>query len=169
MKRFLLFIIQFTTFIFCLSSVVACVSVNLGRSEITRSKVATFAQPNPEFKKFDAPVVDHAWRHPKDGNSISVISQCEEGSGFSLEEIKAATIAEVESAKVIEEKDFELNERAAKSLTLSGAMDGVASQLKVVSFRKHDCIYSLTYVAKPATFKKHLASFDEFVKGYKVP
>ena len=147
----------------------SCVSVNLGGSKIERSKIATFAEPTTEFKRFDAPIVDYAWRHPKDGNSISVISQCEEGSGFSLEDIKTATIAEVENAKIIEEKDLELNQRAAKSLTLSGSMDGVASQIKVVTFRKHDCIYSLTYVAKPNLFKKHLASFDNFVNGYKVP
>lgn len=147
----------------------SCVSVNLGQGSVKKSQSIAYSPPGQGFEDFAAPVVDRAWRHKQDGNSISIMSQCEEKGGFTIEEIKEAVVAEIDNAKIVESKDFEFNERKAAAYVITGEVDGIPSELKLVTFRKHECIYSITYVARSATFAKHLETFDGFLTKFVVP
>lgn len=148
----------------------ACVSVNIGdSSQPQKSKVARFKKPEFPFVEFKPALVDHAWKNPKNGNSISYLSECNSVADPSLETIFEGLISSIGQAKTLKKENLTYNGREALRTNVSGQVDGVQSQLSLLVFKKNNCTYILSYIATQTFFGQNIADFEKFLSEFEVP
>ena len=152
-------------FSFILSS---CVSVNLPSSTQKKAQNLQYTEPAEPFKVISDKTADLAWSSKATGNSISVLSDCTSNDS-ATEQIKLDTINSLSKLKVIKDEVITYNGREALSSHVSGELDGVPVQMKVLVFKKNSCSFLISYVGVKKHFEKDLDKFNRFVEGFKVP
>lgn len=146
----------------------ACVTVNFEPQDIKKSENISFKQPGLPFKEFAANHLDKAWKNPKNGNSISFLSDCSQHHDPSLTNIIKGVVRGIEFSKTVSSKKYNYNNRAALHNEIKGSVDGVQSRLEVLTFKKNSCIFIITYVALDSTFQVDQKYFKNFLKGFHV-
>ena len=146
-----------------------CVSVNFKGDDPEKAENLEVKEPSKPFKEFEALHVDAAWKNPKNGNSISYISECSRESDPSFDSINSGVISDIESAKVVDQKTIGYNKRKAVRSTITGQVDGVSTKFDFVVLKKNSCVFILTYVALEKTYASDIHFYEAFLKGFKVP
>lgn len=146
----------------------SCVSIDIGSSKPVPSKDITFATPAAVFKETDVPHVDKAWRNNKNGNSISFFSDCSDKSDPSLDSLQTGILQGVQDLRFEKHEEVDYNGRAALHSVVDGKVDGVATKLEFMVFKKNSCIFILNYVGVKARFAENEKDFAQFMKGFKV-
>ncbi len=147
----------------------ACVSIRLKIPKPQRSKDMKFTPPPSTFEKTQSPDLDYSWRQKKNGNSISVLSECHDTPDATLEQIQEGVIDEISDAQPIEVDPITYNGVAAIHSIIDGTVEGVKTEFELVIFKKHDCTYILTYAGVTKAFGANQLDFERFVKGFRVP
>lgn len=147
---------------------VSCVSVRLANPEVKKADGVRYSAPGGDFASFSPDHLDAAWKNPKNGNSISYLSDCDPKNDPSLNSIQKGILQGIQKQEVLlEYKRF--NGRQALFTEVKGEVDGIPSQIKLVILRKNKCIYVLTYVGLDSHFGTNQKEFDSFVRGFQAP
>lgn len=164
------FVIRWAVHLPILWALVGCVSVQLGGSPSIRAKGLDFQPPPHPFERFTtAPNVDSAWKNPKNGNTISYLSECEDRTDPPLEQIQRGVLSGLKNPKFITNESTMYNGRQALHTLVVGSVDGISTQVESMIFKKNNCIYILTYVGIETIFGQDQHYFSAFLKGFRAP
>lgn len=147
----------------------SCVSVNLGRKTVQKSSDYTYSEPSRPFELAPNELVDRAWRDTNTGNTISIVSDCPNQDDPTLESISAGVTSGIKQLKIIKEEKTTFNQREALRSEIEGQIDGLATQMDIVTFKKNGCIYVLTYLGVQQHFQLGRTTFEKFLNGFRVP
>ena len=147
---------------------VSCVTVDLIPQPGQSFKDVTFKTPPEAFENTDNDDLDKLWIH-KNGASISFLSNCHPSDDPSLESIQKSIVSSIEDTQVLASKPFRYNSRSALRTSIQGNVDGIASKFDLVIFKKHNCIFVLTYTSLPNIYSKNLRDFEDFIRNFRVP
>ena len=151
---------------FTLSS---CVSVSLPNSSGWKSTAVELQAPSKPFELMDNKNADKAWISQKNGNTISYLSDCGSPLDPPLQQIESDTLNFLENLKIISSESRVFNGRESLETWAQGNIDGVAVKMRVLTFKKNNCSYSLVYGGVKDKFNSELGAFDQFLKGFKAP
>ena len=155
-----------TVLFFSLSS---CVSFNLPSSSGWKAPTVDFQVPAKPFIPIDNKNADKAWISEKNGNTISYISECGSPLDPPLQQIESETFNFLENLKILSTDSKNFNGRECLETLAQGTVDGVTVQMRVVTFKKNNCSYSLVYGGVKEKFSTELNYFDQFLRGFKAP
>ena len=151
------------------TSLAACVSVGLSGGKVERAKDVEWRAPGSPFQNSQGASLDHVWKNPRNGNSISYLSECTDNSDPDLETVQQGILRGVRKLEILASETFNYNEREALKTHARGKVDGVATDMELVIFKKNGCIYTLNYVGVSRHFEANQKNFDEFLKSFKAP
>lgn len=146
-----------------------CVSVNIGNSEAKRASGVQVREPVEPFQKESREDVDASWRHKANGNAISYISDCQDSSDPDLDTIANGVFSGLSQITYDSKEEMEFRRREAKRILAHGKVDGVPTYIDLLVFKKNRCIYILSYVSLPNTYKANKRDFDQFIEGFNPP
>ncbi len=146
-----------------------CVSLNFGGAKIIKSNEVKFKEPVKPFREVKTAAQDHTWRNELNGNTISYLSECNDPSDPSLEQIATGITGEIDDAQKIESSEVDFNSRPALHSIVDGKVDGIATRFELMILKKNSCIYVLTYAAVTSDFAASQKDFIAFAKGFQVP
>lgn len=147
-----------------------CVTVKLGNGgDGTRAASVEVHDPAKPFKKDDQPEVDAAWKNSKNGNVISYLSYCNDPTDPPLDQIVQSTLTGLADLHYDSNESPMVQGRAGRRVVASGKVDGVASQIELLVFKRNMCTYILSYVGVKSAFAENRADFQRFVEGFKAP
>ena len=147
----------------------SCVSVNLPSSSGTKSVAIELKAPAKPFIPIDNKGADKAWISQKNGNTISYLSDCGSPLDPPLQQIESDTLNFLENLKILSSETKTFNGRESLETTAQGNVDGVAVKMRVLTFKKNNCSYSLVYGGVKDKFSIELGDFDHFLQGFKAP
>lgn len=148
---------------------ISCVSVNLPSSSGWKSKEVVIETPAKPFAPMDNKNADKAWISEKNGNTISYISDCGSPLDPSLQQIESDTLNFLENLKILSSDSKYFNGRESLETFAQGNVDGVSVKMRVLTFKKNNCSYSLVYGGVKDKFNAELGFFDQFLKAFKAP
>jgi hypothetical protein len=163
---------RLVTFYFLFFSLMStsCVSVELNKSKpAARNEDVKFSSPASPFEEIKSNDLDRGWRNSKNGNSISFITECQDGVDPTLENIYKGILKNVSNVEAISKNTITYNGREALRAVITGNVDGVLSKIDFVIFKKNGCTHIITYVALATSFDTNSGDFQKFVEGYKAP
>lgn len=146
-----------------------CVSVQLGPKGPDLAKSVRYAAPGQPFQEFNLQDVDKAWKNSKNGNSIAYRSACNDPVETELDSLQQAIMEGLDSAKLETNERTAFNGRDALHSVVQGKLDGVATKIELMIFKKNNCTYTLTYVALPKNFATDQSAFQQFLKSFEAP
>ena len=146
----------------------ACLSVSLS-PKITKSDNVQFSPPDRQFEKINSPGADQAWQDKKLGNSISFLSSCDDPADPTLENIERDMLGSLDNAKVLNTRDAFFDGRESRKSRAEGSIDGIQATIEVLTFKKNNCTYSISYVATKKNFETDLPVFNKFLESFKAP
>lgn len=152
-------------------AIAACVSVRLvGNGEGSkRAEGVQIHEPESPFKKESREDIDGAWKNPKNGNMISYLSDCQDSTDPTLDSIVQGALTGLTDLRMDAKESPTIQGREARRVTASGKVDGVASKIDLLVFKRNRCIYILSYVGVAKAFSENHAQFDNFISGFHAP
>lgn len=149
----------------------ACVSVKLSTDPgaAKRAIGVQFSEPSKPFVKNENPDVDASWQNSKNGNTISYLSDCKDPSDPPLDNIVAGVVAGVSDLKFDSREEVDMQGREGRRVLATGKVDGVASAIDLLVFKRNTCIYILTYAGVKNSFPSNRTAFTSFVQGFRAP
>lgn len=159
---------RFIVYIF-LHFTIGCVSIQMPPNKGIKATEIEFVAPAEPFTEIKSESMDRAWLSSKTANTISFISDCNNPSDPSLEQIQNETWAVMTKLNVVDSKNFIYNGREAISTTAIGEVDGVPVQMQVLVFKKNNCSYTLNYGGVSKYFDSEIEYFNSFIKKFKAP
>lgn len=153
---------------FCLFSF-GCVTVDMGGGKAKSASHVKFEAPSSPFEKGNVSSGDQTWISKKTGNSISFISECERSVELSLEQLESDALNVMEKLKIEKSDRFQYNGREALKTLASGKVDGIDIKMQLVTFKKNNCNYNLSYVAVASRFDSESSYFEQFAKDFQAP
>ena len=146
----------------------ACVSVDLGPKQGSKSKKIKFQEPGSPFEDAEIDGMDRAWQSKGTGNTIAFLSECG-GSEVSLQQMDQEARSVLSDGKIQKQDRMEFNQRDSLETWSQGSLDGVRVRLVVLVFKKNGCGYTVTYTGSNKSFDQNVANFQEFKKGFVAP
>ena len=147
----------------------SCVSVELGPKRPTRASGVRYAAPPKPFVKASADNVDEIWRNPGNGNAISFLSECNDPADPTLHAIEQGVLSGLYPYSYTSQNDIKHEGRAARRVQVKGIVDGVASIVDLLVFKRNSCIYILSYVGLEQQHASNLKTFEDFISGFHAP
>ena len=145
-----------------------CLSVSL-TPKISKADDVQFTQPNGRFEKIKSQGADEAWQDKKFGHSISFLSACNDPADPSLESIEKDMLTSFDSAKLLNTSLAFFDGRESRKSQAQGSIDGIQTTLEILTFKKNNCTYSISYVAVSKNFELDLPIFHKFLESFKAP
>jgi hypothetical protein len=145
------------------------VSVNLPTQTGHKAEDVEFKTPTNPFKEMKSPNTDRAWISDLTGNTISYLSDCKNPADPSIEQIQNDTLSVLNDLEILFTQKKTFNSREAVETMAQGFIDGVAVKMKLLTFKKNSCSYSLVYGGVKEKFEPEIKHFNLFVSGFKAP
>jgi hypothetical protein len=146
-----------------------CVSVNLPKQTGHKAEQVDLHVPAKPFSEMNSQNADRAWISDKTGNTISYLSDCDNPSDPTLQQLESETLGVLNEMKVLFTQNINFNSREAIDTLAEGLVDGVAVRMKLITFKKNNCSYSLVYGGLKEKFDAEIKYFNDFIKGFKAP
>ncbi len=146
----------------------ACVSVSL-TAKMSKSEDVKFIPPGGRFERIKSQGADEAWQDKKFGNSISFLSSCNDPADPSLENIERDMLGSFDSVKILNTSLAFFDGREGRRTQAQGTIDGIQTTMEMLTFKKNNCTYSISYVSVSKNFELDLPAFHTFLKGFKAP
>ncbi len=146
----------------------SCVSVNIKPKAPEKSKFYQFAEPGLPFQKIKSDPTDLAFRDPKTGHTIAVISECSESYDPKLDALEEEITSALTDSKLEKSTEMTFNERDGKRSLFSGKMDGIPVLVETLVFKKNSCAYTLTLLGRVKGFQNQQQIFQKFVESFSV-
>lgn len=166
---FLIRILKGFTLITSVSLMGACVSVNLPVQSNRPSSGVKFLQPKPPFEEITSVHADRAWQNTKNGNSISFLSECNDPNEPSLDSVQRDYYSDFSSLQISLAEDTKMDGRHAVRIEGAGLIEGVATQIRMVVFKKNGCLYTISFIGLQTAFAADRPEFDSFVGSFSAP
>ena len=147
----------------------SCVSVSLGQREIKRASGIRLTEPSAPLAKISRSDVDAAWKNSANGNLLSYISDCQDETDPPLDMIVQGALGGLSELQMESKESPLVQGREARRVKASGKVDGVPTKIDLVTFKRDNCIYILSYVGVEKSFGVDHAQFDQFLKGFQAP
>ncbi len=147
----------------------SCVSVNLGDHTAKRAKGVSVSPPGQPFSAQAREDVDAAWKNNKNGNLISYLSDCQDETDPSLDNIVEGALAGLSGLHLESTQNPTILGREGRRVAATGKVDGVPTQIDLLAFKRNRCIYLLSYVGVERSFALDHAHFDTFIQGFRAP
>jgi hypothetical protein len=155
------------TFIFL--SFFGCVSLGLNDTKVVRSKRVQFFEPGSPFVEQHVEHLDHLWRNPDNGNSISFLSECGDATDPDLQTIQRGILRGVDDLRLLSSNLMPFDSREALETRARGKVDGVETEMEIVVYKKNGCIYTLNSVGVVRHFGENSKIFAEFMDQFRAP
>ena len=152
-----------------ISTLSGCVSVSVGGPKSERSKGVKVSTPSEPFKSIDGARADGAWENPHTGNSISYLSVCNDPSDPSLESASQELFSDLKKLVVIKQIPTTFGGREALDSEVEGKVEGIATRVRAVVFKKNGCLYTLSLVGVASKFDEDRSRFTAFLEGFEAP
>lgn len=146
-----------------------CVSVSLPTTKSSKAKGVKWSAPASPFENLEDSAIDRAWMSRRTGNTISYLSECSSGADRSLESLQSEALNVLTKLEVQEEKAIDYNGRRALLVTARGDVDGVPVKMSLLTLKKNDCNYSISYSGLEKTFDAETAHFRSFLDSFEAP
>ncbi|MES2963531.1 MAG: hypothetical protein V4760_06545 [Bdellovibrionota bacterium] len=146
-----------------------CVSVNIGGSKAERSKGVRVSAPSAPFTEIEGSRADGAWKNSSNGNSISYLSTCNDPADPSLETATNELFSDLKAMIVKKQATTTFSGREALDTEVDGKMEGIATRVRSVVFKKNGCLYTLSLVGVAAKFDEDRSKFDQFLTAFEAP
>jgi hypothetical protein len=146
-----------------------CISVNLPSASGQKATSVTLQPPANPYSEIKGKNTDQTWLSSKTGNTISYISDCNNPSDPSLQQIESETLNVLGNLKIISSETPIYNGRIALQTVAQGEVDGVPVKMRMMTVKKNGCNYSLIYAGVSEKFAAEIQQFDGFLKGFKAP
>jgi hypothetical protein len=148
----------------------ACVSVKIGDGQAKRSEGVQFAAPaDSGYQKLETPRADAAWKNTKNGNTIAYQSACGESSEAPLESVAQELLGAFDSSVEPQLQRRPFDGREAIDLEADGKVDGVATRMRAVLYRKNGCSYVLTQIGRTQGHAADREIFEKFTRSFRAP
>ena len=147
----------------------ACISVNLGPKAPEKSKNVTFTRLPPIYRELKDVRADGAWRHAKNGNTISYLSTCNDPADPSLEVAAEEVVLAMGTPKNVSQKKLDFDGREALDTEAEARVEGVPTRIHALVFKKNACLYTLSLVGLAKSFAQGEADYAQFLKGFIAP
>lgn len=146
-----------------------CVSVGISQSDIKRAQGVQVAAPSRPFQEIKQEDVDRSWRNPKNGNTISYLSDCENPYDPSLEAIEYGIVSGLSEINKVSTREEFFNDRASRQSIFKTKVDGISSQVNLIVFKKNGCIFVISFTAVEKFYDLDAPQFDKFLNGFRAP
>lgn len=150
-------------------AVCGCMSVSFKAPPPQKSAAVIFNPPKGAFAEISSPHLDHSWQNKASGSTISYLSDCNNPTDPSLENIFKGITSEIDGVSVINSNRFTYNAREALRSRVAGLVDGVKTNFELIIFKKNNCTYILTFVTMADGNIQDENEFTNFLKGFVVP
>jgi len=151
---------------FCLTG---CISVSLSGDKHEKANGVKLQAPAAPFEKAKGDNVDEIWRNPKNGNAISYLSDCSDQSDPSLLSIEQGVLSGLNPYSYESQTELTFDGRGARKSRVKGTVDGVASVVDLLVFKRNNCIYILSYVGLQQKHSEDQQRFDTFMERFHAP
>jgi hypothetical protein len=147
----------------------ACLSVQLSPKSADVASNVSFNAPSEPYEKFAVQDVDRAWKNRSNGNSISFRTACNDPVESEINSIQQMIVDGLDAANIEKRETVQYNGREALHSVIQGKLDGIATKIELMIFKKNNCTYTLTYVALPKNYAQDQAVFQKFLKEFVAP
>lgn len=147
---------------------VSCVSIDLNKKEV-KSQGVVYTAPSAPFRELGESKADKTWTHTSNGNSISFLSGCDDPADPSNERLQKEILTGIQDVKVEESNTISFNNREALQTKLFGKVDGVQIFIHILTFKKNNCNYTLSYTGRDKTYAQNQKDFVAFMGSFKAP
>ncbi len=155
------------TFLFF--SMVGCVSVGISDTKIERARAVHFRAPTSPYAEVAHGNLDRLWKNSSNGNTISYLSECSETNDPDLVAVQTGILRGVSQLNILKSDTITYNDREALHTVATGKVDGVATTMELMIFKKNGCLYTLNYVGLASHFNKDQKIFNDFIGQYRAP
>jgi hypothetical protein len=147
----------------------SCVSVGLSKKEIIHNPDVRFSTPNKPFQEVESETLDKVWRHIKNGNTISFLSDCNSEEDPDLEQIQKGIVSQINNYSIVKSNPLDISQRVGLHTIVDGNVDGVNSRIELLIFKKNSCTYIITYAGLTKSFDENQNEFILFVRKFEAP
>lgn len=162
-------IFQFILFSLLSLHLSGCVTVDVGGDKAKTARHVKYEKPSAPFGNADKGTGDQTWISQKTGNSISFLSECERSVELNLEQLESDALSVLEKMKIERSEKIRYNGREALRTVAFGKVDGIEVKMQLLTFKKNNCNYSLSYGALVTKYELELSYFDQFINGFQAP
>lgn len=154
---------------FSLSVFVGCVSVNIGNKPGQKSTAIELKAPGAPFEEMRKTPADGAWQNRSNGNTISYYSSCNDSTDPAIEAVMRELFLEVKDLKTIRTGNSTFNGRESLETEVEGKLDGVATRIRALVFKKNGCTFTLSHIGVLRSFEDDRGRFNHFLQNFKAP
>lgn len=144
---------------------VSCVSSLLKENPPTFSQEISYLAPAEPFVKMSTPVFP-SWKNNKTGNVITIVSDCNPSSSFTLPGLHRMIENSIESPQIIKEENIQFQDKPAVAHRVSGKLDGLDIEVYSVSFIRKSCGYVSSLSGKKGALDSDQKNFEQFIQGF---
>ena len=144
---------------------VSCVSTILQEKAPTFSKDIQYKDPQSTFVKVNLSVYP-AWKNPKTGNVISIVSECAENYSGTLSSLHQLITGSIEEPKTTKQEPIVLKQKPALLYVTEGQLDGQPIAIRSISFKRKSCGYVSSLSGRPAALASDLKTYEAFNESF---
>ena len=153
----------------CGALITGCISLNIGPKGPEKSASAVAKPPPSSYTELKGLRADGAWRNSKTGNTISYLSTCNDPADPSIEVATDEVLSGLGATKNLVQKKVEIEGREALDSEAEAHVEGIATKIRALIFKKNGCLYTLSLVGLAKSFESGEVDFEHFVKGFSAP
>jgi hypothetical protein len=146
-----------------------CISVSLGGEKHAKSSGVKSAPPGAPFEASKDEKLDQIWRNKKNGNAISFLSDCSDQSDPPLASIEEGVLSGLYPYAYVSQNDLSFDGRGARRSQVKGTVDGVATLVDLLVYKKNSCIYIISYAGLKNSHAEDQERFEAFLQRFHAP
>lgn len=145
-----------------------CISVNLSQEDLERADSVIFTPPESPFEEISSRASDRAWRNPKNGNTITYVSECGDLGKVNLKNI-ARTLLKAQNLEVASQSETTIN--GVKAIESKGFQKSEPETIAVelLTFKMDQCLFNLAFLGTEESLAADRAQFEKFKEKFKGP
>lgn len=150
-------------------TILSCVSVQFTPQKTEKSKEVKFSPPPAPFQKISDNFADSTWKNSHNNNTISYLSECNSSSDPNMKILMHEALSGIERIEIQKQDYLEFDQREAFETHAIGYVDGVKTEIKLLIYKKNNCIYTLSFIGLPQHFLKNENDYQKFLKSFGAP
>jgi hypothetical protein len=128
-----------------------------------------YETPDSPFEKLDTTNTDSAWQSSVTGNTIAVNSTCAKGLEKDPKDLQISILSGVENLKIESDQPIKVDGNNGRRVIADGRTDGINIRADIVTLKKGECAYDLSYIGRKKTFDAEHATFEKFIGRFQIP
>jgi hypothetical protein len=146
----------------------SCISVKVPLGAAEKVENIKFTTPEKPFVELSSETADYSWISEKTGNTLSVLSECQE-SRLKPKDIATDSLTAIDDSKILTGESLTISKYPAYELTATGRVDQHSVKITILSIRTKDCFVTLTYGGLEKGFEDEKQVFTHLRNSLVVP